>query len=288
MDNNRKQILHTIIYSDIFDYPLSQKELWKFLLQNISLQKKNKKIRKTEVLLALKQANQIKQSDGLYFLEGREHIVELRRQREKESKKKIAIAEKTASIFSLLPTIRYIGISGGVAMHNADRQDDIDFFIICSRYSMWISRLLCLIILEMTGKRRKRNKKHVSNLICLNMFVEDPFLTLSRQDVFTAHEVIQLYTLVNKNNTYERFINANNWIFYYIPNISKKKILGNPSAYWFFWPFDFLAKYIQLLFINMHKTNETVNAHLLAFHPYDYRSEILDEFRRRIKRYEKI
>ncbi len=119
------------------------------------------------------------------------------------------------------------------------------------------------------------------------MFVEDPFLALSHRDIFTAHEAIQLYTLVNKNNMYERFIKANQWIFHYLPNATFKKTRScRESSFWIFWPLDFLAKYVQLFFINMHKTKERVDAHFLAFHPYDHRLKTLSRFKTKVQLYE--
>jgi len=50
---------------------------------------------------------------------------------------------------------------------------------------------------------------------------------------------------------------------------------------------EFLAQKVQLWYMKA-RTREEVNKHLLAFHPRDYEHEIMQAYRRRIQKYEKI
>src|SRR3989344_9509021 len=117
MGSSEKNILQTLAYSDIFDYPLSQEEIWRFLILKEKISKKEFKtdIKNISKKIILK--------NNLYCLNGREQIIDKRIKREKESLIKIKIAQKIASIFSVIPTIYLIGVSGALAMKNSDKND---------------------------------------------------------------------------------------------------------------------------------------------------------------------
>ena len=82
-------------------------------------------------------------------------------------------------------------------MDNADKQDDIDFFIITAKGTMWTTRLCSAFLLSAAGLRRTPNQKQVANKICLNMFMQEGDLSLpaSERDLFSAHEVLQMVPL---------------------------------------------------------------------------------------------
>lgn len=184
MKNPEKLILQKIIYSDIFNWPLTEKELGitskKFL---------NKKIIETK--------------NGYYFLAGRSFLVERRLKREKWAQKKIKIATKSARILKIIPTIILVGISGGLAVGNVSQNDDIDFFIVCQNGTLWTTRFFSTLILDMFFLRRKPNKKSFKDKICLNMFVDETgFSQLKKEkDVFTQHELNQLKILWKRKNS---------------------------------------------------------------------------------------
>lgn len=297
MGSSKKGILRTLAYSDIFDYPLTTDELWRFLISSEKIEKASfeKELASLSPLLAVK--------NGWYCFSERREIIGKRRQREKESKAKFYLAQKLAAYLSLIPTVYLIGISGALAMRNADKTDDIDFFIITKKNTLWITRLLLLGILEVLGKRRRRNERYAPNKICLNMLIDESALCLSkeRQDLYNAHEVLQMMPVFERNNMYKKFIGANIWVKKFLPNAFRYRarlinIQNHIKSFISvvlrlilrFSVFEFLAMQLQLWYIGKHKTRETIKDNFLAFHPKDKRHRVLREYEKRTKRYSKI
>ena len=72
MGSSKESILKTLLYSDIFNYPLSKEEIWKFL---ISKNKEDKQI----FLRCLSLKNSpFDHKKNLYFIKGREGIIKKR------------------------------------------------------------------------------------------------------------------------------------------------------------------------------------------------------------------
>jgi len=291
-----KAILQTLIYSDIFDYPLSKDEIWKFLIGH--------KTRRESFDKALRGLSRVIFKKGLYCLLDKERTFDIRIKRRKESQKKIVIATKIIKQLTLLPTIQFIGISGALSLENSSKEDDIDLFVITSKGSLWLTRLTMIILLLLSGRYRRRNQREVSDKICLNMLIDESALSFSkaRQNLYTAHEVVQMIPAFDRNDIYKKFMSENKWVGKFLPNSLDTKILGYKdikiketrslsilvSQYLniFLTFFENLAKHMQLWSIKKHVTTETVKDNFLAFHPLDYKKKVLSEYKKRVKLYE--
>lgn len=281
----RKAILQTIVYSDIFAYPLTRDELWHFL-------KTKQPARKKDFVQALHHLTPtILDKNGYYFLRGRDAILNQRASREKSSKPKLIIASRIAKKLSFIPTISFIGISGSLALSQASADDDIDLFIIVNAHTVWVSRLFILSLLALSGVRRKRMARETANKICTNMILDEQALQFSpsRHDTYTAHEIVQLKPLFNRNGCYQRFLSANNWVKNFMPNAleqtGKEIKIEKTSGNWLFSIFEHIIKKIQIAKINKTRTTETVTDTLLAFHPSDNRKKIMAEYEKRVRKY---
>lgn len=289
-----KAILKTLIYSDVFEYPLTKEELWKYLINS-------KNIRRGDFEQALKSSKNIKKQNGRYCLLDRTLILRSIRVKNKESKRKVEMAKRVSRVLSKIPTIQLIGISGALAMNNADKDDDIDLFVICSKKTLWITRIFILLVLELLRVRRKRNQTKVSDTICVNMILTEEALNLPgvKKDLYLAHEIVQLKPIFDRGNVYKRFINSNMWVARYLPSALKRGTMRNHTrnnAEGFFSVFlrfvlrfsalEELARTVQLFSINRHKTTEFISDSLLAFHPFDWRKKVLSEYKKRLKQYE--
>ncbi len=293
MEYYRKQVLQTLIYSDLFNYPLTKKELWYYL-------KSKKPIHKGDFNKALNSLKDIiVQKRGFFSFADRESIIERRISLQYENRKKIALAKKIANILSNIPTIQFIGISGSLAAKNAERDDDIDFFIIASKKTLWISRFLMLILLEFLGVRRKKNQHNESNTVCINMMIDENSCVFpkNRQDVYTAHELAQLYPLVDKKHIYRKLLQENAWIYAFMPNVKEKRLfyqkrvslvknLFMVSVLPAFYLLNLFLKKIQLFSIRKTLTTEVVTDAFLAFHPFDYRKSVLNHYSNKLKKYQ--
>lgn len=287
-------ILKTLIYSDIFDYPLTKEEIWKFLIgRKISKESFEKSLKTTVFPL-----DKWEHEKGFYFLSGRGEIVKKRIKRKEESIKKLELAKKIIQKLSLIPTVLFIGISGGLALKNAKKDDDIDLFIIASKGNIWITRLIVVLLLILMVQYRGRGKKE-SQKVCLNMLLDESSLSFpkSRHDLYTAHEIVQLKPMFERNNTYNKFLSANKWVAKFLPNamvrIKNKELRikvrqENPlfMIYNSLFVFEKLAKILQLWYMKSHRTKETIGDHFLAFHPFEYKNFVLKEYNKRLKQYD--
>lgn len=275
-------ILKTIIYADIFDYPLTKEEIWRFFIGKKPVNKKQ-----TE-----KSLFNFDSRYGYFYLKKRDHIVAKRKIREKESQKKLQIAKRIASILRIIPSVYLIGISGNLSMNNAGEKDDIDIFVISKSGTLWSTRLLLILFLKIMGKHRSKLDTHVENKICINMLVDETEITipLYRRNLYTAHEVIQMRPIFVRGDVYKRFIAANSWVRKFLPNsideIMNYELKINEGYKKSL--IEFLAKKVQFWYMKKYITSEVVSDTILAFHPRDYTNIVLKKYHERVKQYEKI
>ncbi len=273
----RDAILKTLVYSDIFDYPLRLDEIEKYLIGT----------RAGEILIDRKL---IGGKEGFYFLKGREEIVELRKKRAEWSRKKLEIAERTAEKLKIIPLIKMIGITGALSMENCQEEDDIDLLIIARANCLWLTRLLILLASPLLGiKRRKPADISVKDKICFNLFLEENHLEIKPENLFLAHEVCQVKPVFDRNNTYEKFLNENRWVNKYLPNaagISKVKYqkskpkLKTKNLFLYF--FNLIAFYLQYLYMKPKMTVERVNLYQAFFHPQNLQPSIEGKFNQKL------
>lgn len=279
-----KAILKTLVYASIFDCPLTLDEIHRYLIGN-------KKISKNVVRAALqKLSTQVFFHEGFYTLSKTRLLIQQRIKRKYISNKKYLHAKNVGKLLSFISLVQFIGISGTVAALNAKEDDDIDFFVITKKNTLWLTRLFLVILLQVLGARRRRLQKNVADTICLNMFVDGQNLLLpkDRHDIYTAHEIVQMLPVFDRDNTYNRFLHANKWVRKYLANSIDNRIIGyynitekkkSPSI------FEFLAKHLQLWYMQSHRTNETVTEALVAFHPIDHKKRILALYTKKLKQY---
>jgi hypothetical protein len=186
-----RNILNTIIYYDILDFPLTSFEVWKYLIGEESYTL-------GEVFEALDSdelKKQIEEFQGFYFLRGRKDLVDRRIQNDKNSTVKFEIAEKVAWWLGFVPFVRMIAVTGTLAMKNCEKNSDIDFFVVLERNKIFTGRLLATLAVHLLGKRRYGRK--IKNRICLNYFITTERLEIARQDLFAANEYSFIYPILD-------------------------------------------------------------------------------------------
>ena len=213
-----RAILATLHYHDLFDYPLSLDELkqWLYQYQLTS----NSKIEKT--INKLVQAGKLTSKSEFLLLPGREKIARSRQRKEKESYQKVLKAKKIVRYLQAVPGILMIGLTGNVAMGNAQKEDDIDLLIITRANHLWLVRLVVMIWLQLLGIKRQPQKESLTkDKICPNLWLDETALVISEQNPYIAHEILAVQTLFDKNQTYRRFCRVNKLICAFLPNNSK-------------------------------------------------------------------
>lgn len=223
MGNNLgKSILAAISYFDIFDYPLTAAETWKWMFRagesepGCSLRTVEEFLEKNEFIKSL-----VDSGRGFYFLRGRENIVDLRQTRYNLAGNKFKKALRVARFLRRLPGIRMIAVCNSLAWNNASEESDIDFFIVVGPGKIWAARFWSAGFLKLFGLRPSKNG--TKDRICLSFFTDEKNMnlekiSLSAPDVYLIYWISQVYPVYDVGGVYSKFIEANSWIKKYLPN----------------------------------------------------------------------
>jgi hypothetical protein len=194
---------------------------------------------------------------------------------------------------SLLPWIKAVFLSGSVAMQNAVKNDDLDFFIITQQNRLWLTRLVLMVFTTLVGKRRSWHSEE-ENSWCLNLYLDQQALSINlvKRNIYTAYEVAQVKLLYQNDGAASDFYRQNWWVKKLLPffqpqlfvqqnNFGVELIrfflsLGDFCLSWFFDLLNFFAFQIQLNYMRPHMTTERVNLHQAYFHPRNTRKKILE------------
>ena len=277
-----KAILRTLVYADIFSYPLTLFQIHKFLISS-------KKIGVEEVercLEKLVKNKKIEFRKGFYFLPQRD-LVRQRLKRKKISERKIRMAKKIAFLLKLVPFVKLVGITGRLAVKNAEEDDDLDFLLITAKNRLWLTRIFVVFLLEFFGLRRRYKEEKARDKVCLNLFLEEGFLSLprSKRNLYTAHEIVQINVLWEREEIYRKFLGANQWVKKYLANAvvgeREEEIKeGGKKGIWDF--FESLAYRFQFWYMKRHKTREKVSFHYAFFHPQPVETWVLEKYRKKL------
>ncbi|MFC1789872.1 hypothetical protein ACFLZP_00090 [Patescibacteria group bacterium] len=286
-EKSQELVLKTLVYSDLFDYPLTGEEIKKNLISSRQISKKILK----KAINSLVEKKLIGKKDNLYYLQGRKKVVALRKEKKPFSKKKMILLHKVAASFKKIPWVRAVVATGGLSRENARAEDDIDLLIITSNKRLWLTRCLIIALLELKGKRRRPGGKVVKDKFCLNVFLDQGHLVLpkNKRSLFTAYEVLQTKLVWQRENAYQQFICSNQWTKGYLFNAFQAKFIKElPSEDEE--PFferrigDSLEKLFYLLqknYMKSRQTNEKVSRGQAFFHPQDSEKWVLERYRRR-------
>lgn len=289
-----KAILRTLTYADLFDYPLTPEEIFRFLIakKRVTFPSLQRNLTR---LVAEKKKLGVDAKGRFFFLPGRKEIVPQRKRRAIISREKLNLARKAAQFLKIIPTVQLIGITGRLAMENVEAEDDLDFLIITAANRLWLTRLLVIVVLELLGKRRRPDQKKVKDKICLNMFLDEGQLALlpGERDLYTAHEVIQMKPLWDRCHVYAKFLEANRWVTKHLshglsreqPKISPQKDKQEILSSRFFDLLELVARRFQFWYLSKRRTTEVVTARRALFHPESARNWVLAAYEKKLAEY---
>jgi hypothetical protein len=232
----KNSILKTIMFFDLFDYPLTDLEILRYLDTKYDYEKLKEELLKI---------SEIENKNSMYFLKGRSEIYEIRMKRYNYADRKFRRAKLIAKIFKFIPWIKMIAIGNIIGSENLKDESDIDFFIISEKNRIWISRLFSVLIIKLLNLRPQENNNR--DKICLSFFVSKENLDLKRfmiknnfenQDSYLLFWLAGLFPIYDSQNFYKKLINENKWIFDSLPNwlmidsVSKRDAGKSPSFFY--------------------------------------------------------
>ncbi len=214
-----KAILKTLAFFDIFEYPLTLVELYKWLYLPNSSEKYNLFDIYSELEI-ITSKNNISSKNGFYFLLGRSEIIKTRLYRYQLAEKKFKIALKTALILKWLSPIKMVSICNNVGYNNGTERSDIDFFIIVEKNRLWLSRFFVTIITNLLGVRR-HDQKFIDR-ICLSFYIANDHLDISDislkpNDIYLVFWLATLAPIYD-DGIYRDFFEENKWVYDFLPN----------------------------------------------------------------------
>ena len=255
----------SVLYHDIFDFPLTFSELIKW---------------SSGVMPYTSENPSIIYKNGYYFVAGRNGIIYKRILRKRISDKKMEIAKRAAKILSFISGVKMIAVTGSLAMGNSTDESDIDMMIITKKGSLWTTRLFAYFLIRLFNiHTRSPEDKAQKDKLCLNIWLDESDLSWLKKNrnVYSAHEIGQIKPLVNKNKTYEKFLSKNRWILKFWPNSVKFSKLGknmeNVKSRYGKYPsglFEKFCYWLQYQHMRSKITREVVTPTRALFHPQDW------------------
>lgn len=280
-------IKSTLAYSAIFKYPVSFYQLSTFLVKakkHFDYDFFKKSLRK------LCKKGKVQTKNEKYFLTGIKPLSwEIRKKNSEE------LLESNKNVFKTLaqiPWIKLLCVTGSVAAYNADKNDDVDIFIVAEKNRIWITRLFVVLTLKALGKYRA--KDNYSGKICPNLYVDETNMQWDYQNrnIYVAHEILMMQPWVNRDNCYFKFMEKNKWAFEFFNNIqmdtaavAENKAKKKPSQIVDL--IEKLAMRYQLDYMKSKQTTEVVKKGLIHFKSNDWSQRILDEYGKTIMELEK-
>lgn len=217
MNTLQKNIIATICYYDVLDYPLTSFEVWRHMIAyDPSIDHNTATL--GDVIRTLGNTSLdhvIAQKSGFYFLHEREFLVIDRLRRNRISINKLRRLRHFARMMRYMPFVRAILVTGRLAMQQADQESDLDVLVILRGEHIWMGRATITALLQVLGVR-KHGSKHRDH-VCLNYYITDTALCVPTQDRFAAHEYGWTFPLFGWE-TFQKFQKENMWMQKFTPH----------------------------------------------------------------------
>lgn len=322
MTTLQKAILATIIYYDTIGFPLTSREIGRYLIAprrvvpgsrddpSVTIENINADLEQ------LQQEGKIAERLGFYFLPGQSALFQERMERNKLAEMKWRKARRYLFWIQLLPFIEGVFVSGSLALGHAHEESDLDILVIAKQGRVWTARLLVLLLYGLAGVRRRHGDTNAPDKICPNHFITTVSLHIPFPSLYNAQTYLHLVPIyVRQPALINDFWEANGWMNRFIHSvygslqlpsvISAGYPLGNyhqrAIAYSGVLSFmrktaevflertrlshalERLAKTIQARRINQNLPGRVkVNDDQLEFHPFSVEAKILSKFNQAI------
>jgi len=291
-------ILRTLVYFDIFDYPLTENEIF----NNSDYPEENKSQCKKSLDLLVEQGV-IYKLQNFYSIVCDQAKVANRLKGNRKASEWMKKAHWFSNLISGFPYVRGVSVSGSLSKGFLGKNPDIDYFIITHPNRLWLSRTLLVIF-------KKIFLLNSYKYFCINYFIDSNNLEIEEKNLFTATEIVTMIPLFG-NGIKERFFEQNKWVKNYYPNYKREvfsdsvkekagffkmfceKILDNRFGDWLdtyfmnkttsHWNKKFHHKFSQEEFDLVFKSSKKISKH----HPRNYQSIVYQEYDKRIKEIEK-
>ncbi len=293
----KEAIVETVAFFDLFDYPLTIFEIWRYLSVAVALGDLAEAMGSiTGPILAEK--------NGFYFLAGRKEVLSIRQDRYRSAAGKIKRVRRLSALFRLVPWVRFVAIGNNIGANNLKEASDIDLFIVTRPKRLWLTRLMCAGMVAALNLRPKPGR--VKNKFCLSFYADEDSLDLAPwrlkdNDIYFTYWLAGLVPVFDRDGVYSRLLEANRWLGSELPNWqayqpAARQVISNPSSYWyeaivdlFFGGLEQIAKRLELRImppelnsIANRDTRVIINDRVLRLYANDRREQYRKEWRQKL------
>jgi len=205
-----KAVLKTLLYFDIFHYPLQADEIRKFLCIAISRELL------FETLFGLLSKKMVFSHIGYYTIHDNPLLIQRRIKSNKKAEHLLMKAKRIGRFLYHFPFVRAVAISGSLSKNVADENSDIDFFIITRANRLWIARTMMHLFKKLTYVTGNQHQ------YCMNFYIDESNLKIDEENIFTATEIKTLIPVCG-NHVLNNFLNRNSWVDNWLPGYSLKE-----------------------------------------------------------------
>jgi len=201
----QRAVLHTLIYADIFDYPLTAAEIQRYLTGVPA---------SPEAIASLLEDGQfvprlVRRVGEYYLLPGRDEIAAKRERRRQMAARLWPQALGYGRLIARLPFVRMLAVTGSLAMNNVEEGADLDYLVVTATGRLWLCRAMILALGRLAALRGIR--------LCPNYLISERALEFPDQTLYAAHELAQMVPLSGLD-VYERIRAVNPWVAGFLPN----------------------------------------------------------------------
>lgn len=198
-----EEVLKPILYADIFDFPLTFEEIYKFLEFRTTPEELKSlldwAVENKEIILI----------DQFYSLADKPHLVTRRRERWAAAQTLWPKAIHYGRWIASLPFIRQVSVTGSLSVDNPrDGVDDIDYLIVTRPGRLWLCRALIVLMVRFGHLR--------GVYLCPNYLLTENVLYFEDNNLFTAREMLQMIPLYGRE-FYVKMRQINAWVTNYLP-----------------------------------------------------------------------
>lgn len=277
-----RAIIATLTYSDHFSFPLTADEIHLRLINY----RHNSLKSLIATLKEMVKEGMIEKTGEYFHLPSKSALVAKRKSKLKASLSELSKARTVAEKIGKIPGVNAVYLTGSLAMANSSKSSDIDLMIITRNNTLWATRLILTLYLELLGKRRRPNSDHIEGQICLNLYLSPSSFSLpeEKRSLYTAYELIQAIPLYDPKDTHSELISANNWIYKFLPNYifpTKTTLVHdlNSDINIVWKTLNTIAYHLQRFNMRSKITREYITKDAAFFHPNDPGVKVLKKIK---------
>jgi hypothetical protein len=209
-------LLAAVVYADLFESPLPVEHA---MAAAMGVVLDEAKIRKLATGAGLSSRVTL-HPKGFLVLTGREALVDPMPERADLTRALLARHAGTLRTLAVLPFVRALVVSGGVAHLNVGARSDIDLFVVAKSGRAYTAFTMLFLATTLTRTRR---------IICPNYIVDEAELSIAyHRDLFTAHQLVSARAYSGQA-AYEDLCQANDaWVRSFFPSFMARAGNGLP------------------------------------------------------------